>query len=815
MNLNKLLATLLFLSLLGACTSSNDGGFAGGTTEDAGIIADLNVAGVTQKGPFAKGSAVTVQGIDCKTLKFTNELFEGSVKSDKGEFVVDSVTLSSTCAMFEVSGYYLNELTGKKSSEKLTLHALTNLKDRKNVNINVLTELEYERVIHLVTVEKMSFADAKKQAEKEVLASFNINSDIAKSEDLNILEKGEGNAALLAVSVMALADAKESQIAERLDEYSAAISQNGSLDGDTKKEIANWATSAAANGKLDTIRKNIESWGYADEVPPFETYVKAVANGDGVTLSSSSSGTKAGMTSSSSVTSAGSVTSSSSSSVSLSGVEGSSSSVTASSSSSQNVTLSSSEGSSNNTKDSYLNPNIDYGEMTDPRDGQVYKTVKIDRRTWMAENLNYADSANMPSLKGRSWCYQKKAENCATMGRLYSWAAAIDSVKLVTDADSLDCGAGKTCGLRGPVQGVCPDGWHLPTKVEWVDMWEAIAGNEAWNVAGNLLKSRTGWNNDANGSDNYGFSAIPAGYKAGAAYAYLGDYARFWSSTENEETESGTASSNRNAYNVLYGPKDDPQLSGDDKTYGMSVRCVMNDGRLDWSIPKASYLNPDIDYGELTDSRDGKVYKTVKIGNQTWMAENLNYADSVKTPSLRGNSWCFGDNPRRCNVAGRLYTWTAAIDSVALAKDSDNPRKCGYNEECQFTEKVRGICPDGWHLPSRAEFDTLVATVGGKEIAEENLRSRIGWFLRETDSDSYGFSAIPVGRRLYDRESGRVEFLFSGLGVNFWSSNEEYTGAEPSPTIMAYVLHISYEENSNPVVIVGKGAGYSIRCIKD
>ena len=134
---------------------------------------------------------------------------------------------------------------------------------------------------------------------------------------------------------------------------------------------------------------------------------------------------------------------------------------------------------------------------------------------------------------------------------------------------------------------------------------------------------------------------------------------------------------------------------------------------------------------------------------------------------------------------------------------------------CTFWTAVQGICPDGWHLPSRAEFDTLVATVGGKEIAEENLRSRIGWYLRETDSDSYGFSAIPVGRRLYDKESGRVEFLFSGLGVNFWSSNEVYTGAEPSPTIMAYVLRISYEENSNPVVVVGKGVGYSIRCVKD
>ena len=710
--------------LMAACS---DDKMAGGTTEDAGIIANLNVAGLAQKGPFVKGSVVTLQGVDCKTMDFTDEVFEGSVINDDGEYVVENVNLSVACALLEVTGYYLNENTGKRTTGEISLHALTDLSDRKNVNINVFTELEYKRVMNLVTEKKKSFADAKKQAEKEVLAAFDVKAedgDLALFEDLDVFEKGKVNEALHDVSVMLQADLDATKLAERLEDIASDIAKDGKWDD----------RSSSSN---------------------------VIASSSSVIPASSGN-------------------------------------------------LPSSSGSLVNA---YLNPDIEYGEMTDPRDGRVYKIVSIDRRFWMAENLDYADSVNMPSLKGRSWCYQNKPENCATMGRLYSWAAAIDSSKLV--AEGKDCGAGKTCGLRGPVQGVCPDGWHLPTKVEWVDMWEAIAGNEAWNVAGSLLKSKTGWNNDANGSDDYGFSAAPAGFKAGAAYGYFGEYARFWSSTENEEAENGTASSNRNAYNVIYGLKDDPQLSGDDKAYGMSVRCVANDGRLDWTVPKESYLNPDIDYGELTDSRDGQVYKTVKIGNQTWMAQNLNYADSVKTPSLKGNSWCFGDKPKRCKVGGRLYTWAAAIDSVGLAKDPDNPRDCGYNKECPFTESVHGICPDGWHLPSRVEFDTLVATVGGKEIAERNLRSRIGWSLYETGSDSFGFSAIPVGRRLYDRESGNVEFLFSGLSVDFWSSSEYYTGAESSPTTLAYKLHIYDDQNSSPVVIVGKGAGYSVRCLKD
>ena len=245
MNLNKFFTLLFALvsSLFVACSDGDK--TAGGTTEDAGIIADLNVAGLTQKGPFAKGSAVTVQGVDCQTMELTGEKFTGSVKSDKGDFGVEDVNLSATCALFEVTGTYFNELTGKKSSEKMTLHALTDLKDRKNVNINLLTQLEYERVMNLVTKKNKSFADAKKQAEKEVLAAFSVkvkDGEFAQFEDLNILEKGNDNAALLAVSVMVQSDSKVAKLAERVNDVAADIAKDGSWDDDkTKTEIAEWA----------------------------------------------------------------------------------------------------------------------------------------------------------------------------------------------------------------------------------------------------------------------------------------------------------------------------------------------------------------------------------------------------------------------------------------------------------------------------------------------------------------------------------------------------------------------------------------------
>ena len=193
------LGMLVASAMFWAC-SDDKSDVAGGASGDMGIVAK-DIAGLAQKGPFVKGSAVTIRGIDCKTLELSDEIFEGEIESDKGDFAFDDVTLSSTCALFEVSGKYRNELTGKKSSEELTLHALTDLKDRKDVNINVLTELEYERLMFLVTEKGKKFTDAKARAEKEVLAAFGIDGDFDNSEDLTIFESGDGNAALLAVSV--------------------------------------------------------------------------------------------------------------------------------------------------------------------------------------------------------------------------------------------------------------------------------------------------------------------------------------------------------------------------------------------------------------------------------------------------------------------------------------------------------------------------------------------------------------------------------------------------------------------------------------
>ncbi|MCF0224574.1 MAG: hypothetical protein HUK20_09905, partial [Fibrobacter sp.] len=125
---------------------------AGGSTEETESIAitDKVVAGVSQKGPYISGSAVHLYGLDSKTLNQSGSVFTGKIKSDKGDFSISGVNLSSQYALLEANGYYRNEVTGEKSKGPITLYAITDLSDRSNVNINLLTHLEFERVRKLV-----------------------------------------------------------------------------------------------------------------------------------------------------------------------------------------------------------------------------------------------------------------------------------------------------------------------------------------------------------------------------------------------------------------------------------------------------------------------------------------------------------------------------------------------------------------------------------------------------------------------------------------------------------------------------------------
>ena len=206
------------------------------------------------------------------------------------------------------------------------------------------------------------------------------------------------------------------------------------------------------------------------------------------------------------------------------------------------------------------------------------------------------------------------------------------------------------------------------------------------------------------------------------------------------------------------------------------------------------------EYGTLTDERDGKTYKTVVIGTQTWMAENLNYSDSTNYPSMKGKNWCYENKLDNCSKYGRLYTWSVAMDSVGTF--STNGKGCGFGVFCTTTKTfpVRGICPSGWHLPKKAEFETLFTTVGGESTAGKMLKATNGWDSNGNGTDAFGFSALPAGGRY-------ANFSNAGKYAHFWSVTENTFGA--------YDLILEYNSESASLYDHHKGSAVSVRCLRD
>jgi uncharacterized protein (TIGR02145 family) len=212
----------------------------------------------------------------------------------------------------------------------------------------------------------------------------------------------------------------------------------------------------------------------------------------------------------------------------------------------------------------------------------------------------------------------------------------------------------------------------------------------------------------------------------------------------------------------------------------------------------------------MTDNRDGQTYKTVKIGDQVWMAQNLNYAYTDVPFDNRGytsdsTSWCLDNDPANCAKYGRFYTWTAAMDSVG--EWSTNGKGCGYGKTCSVasagsTTLVRGICPEGWHLPREAECKVLfTATVEGSSMA--GLKSATGWSSSGNGTDTFGFSALPAGLRY------RIgDYDYEGDYANFWSSTE-------GGNLDAYTMGLYYGDDNVNLNYSLKNFGFSVRCLKD
>ena len=234
----------------------------------------------------------------------------------------------------------------------------------------------------------------------------------------------------------------------------------------------------------------------------------------------------------------------------------------------------------------------------------------------------------------------------------------------------------------------------------------------------------------------------------------------------------------------------------------VTIKCGTDNAPVRTTLYKAlcGGVTPYDPATQICDIRDNQTYKftTITVASknysETWMAENLNYVTEA-------GSFCYKNSAEYCEKYGRLYTW-----GVAVGKSEE---ECGNNQSCDLGDgDVQGVCPDGWHLPSQAEFNALITAAGGSSVAGRALKSKTGWTKRGSvsNNDTYSFGALGAG-------SGSGSGSDSTFGAElesalFWSSTQDNDNK-------AYNVSFRYDVNDAYGYFYAKSNGFSVRCIKD
>lgn len=413
-------------------------------------------------------------------------------------------------------------------------------------------------------------------------------------------------------------------------------------------------------------------------------------------------------------------------------------------------------------KGDFLNPDIEYGTLVDSRDGKTYSTVVIGNLTWMAENLNYADSIQDPILKGASRCIDERDEGCNVLGRLYD-------IKLVSKVDSSKLLNKGLVYFDKDYQGICPDGWRIPSMFDWVSLLKSINHFRGAGVEDvifsedslDMLLSKKSYvdqlvefslNDDSEiyvGTDLYGFSALPM-------------YLRYWYSDMGDLNREYCCARGP-ILNFNYGYKFFRMHTGPYVDDWGVIRCVKGGYNVGEFSTHDDLLNPNVKYDTLVDERDGQIYRTYK----GVMAENLNYDD--------GRALCYNNDERLCALYGRLY------DQESLDKDS-----------------LDGPCPDGWQvLWNLGKY--------GLDVDEKY----VGWLLEDSKREQAddGYNTFPSGYY----EDGE----FQGIGVvaAFWFKQVDEKSGTGRDEI-ASLAQVSYIGSYRPLDVFSPDVHASVRCVK-
>ncbi len=440
------------------------------------------------------------------------------------------------------------------------------------------------------------------------------------------------------------------------------------------------------------------------------------------------------------------------------------------------------------------------------KEGNVYATVKIGNQCWMRENMRtkkYEDGTDIIAGGNNTdvtegYYYDVTSTGIALMqrGYHYNWPAA---------------------------NLICPHGWHLPSDAEWNTMEQTLSGSDwqdEYKTSIGFRGSHAGKLALAGGNES-GFSAVPAGACVGLfSSTSLGYDAYFWSSTQGNSDGACSRALDHNRAGV--------ERSYYGKFNGFSVRCVKNVVVVD---------EKSCTEAQTVTDHEGNVYATVKIGNQCWMRDNLRTTTSPSTgtylipaagtdATLTGKQahWYNNDSVQYApQNYGLLYNWNAAMDTFNTVLGETSVDKTSDNAiSMTFTGHRRGICPNGWHVPSQSEWNVLTNSVSSinEYICDHNsyniakaLADTSVWQYSSsicapgnipTENNKTGFSILPVS--LINAYNNHGQF---GSSAYFWSATEAGNYSN------AYCFYLIFNRTQLYHNGYHKGYGFSVRCVRD
>jgi len=234
------------------------------------VITKSVFSGYAQKGPFINGSSVSIYELDSE-LNQTGRVYSTRITSNSGAFEQKNIELSSPYVELKADGYYFNEVSGKLSPGQITLYALVDIADINSANVNVLTHLAKSRIEYLVKEDKKLFADAKAQAEKEVLAIFDLQQYDAEAFEIFDLAQ---NALLITVASILQGYSATADVMQLMADISDDIQTDGKL---SNMDLGSRLATNANALNLPKVRENLENkfaeLNVETSIPDFESLV--------------------------------------------------------------------------------------------------------------------------------------------------------------------------------------------------------------------------------------------------------------------------------------------------------------------------------------------------------------------------------------------------------------------------------------------------------------------------------------------------------------------------------------------------------------